>query len=115
MEKKEPTTITVQVQPNASQNKVARFKEGVLHLRIAAPPIKGRANQELIKFLSGILVVSKSNLSITQGITSKRKIIAINGLGQDQVAEQLKRLDIPGYQDSPGASNGLRGYKTNLL
>ena len=95
--KEEPATITVQVQPNASENKVTRFEASVLHLRIAAPPVKGKANQELIKFLSGILGVGKSNLAIAQGITSKRKVILINGLGQNQVAEQLKKLDIPGY------------------
>ena len=62
MGKEEPATIVVQVQPNAPRNKLARFEDGVLHLRIAAPPIKGKANQELIKFLSDILGVGKSNL-----------------------------------------------------
>ena len=97
MTKEEPATITVQVQPNAQQNKVTRFEAGVLHLRIAAPPVKGKANQELIKFLGGILGVSQSDLSIVRGITGKRKTIVIRGLGQNQVAEQLKKLNIPGY------------------
>ncbi len=81
--------ITVQVQPNASENKVARFEGGVWHLRIAAPPIKGKANRELIKFLSDILGVSKSNLTIEKGVTSKRKVIAIKGLTQEEVVERL--------------------------
>ena len=58
--KEEQAKIVVQVQPNASENKVARFEGGVWHLRIAAPPIKGKANRELIGFLSDILGVSKS-------------------------------------------------------
>lgn len=84
--------IVVQVQPNASQNKVARFKDGVLHLKIAAPPVKGKANQELIKFLSNILGVGKDNLTIEKGMTSQRKVIAINRLTQDQVMGQIKNL-----------------------
>ncbi|MBI3931440.1 MAG: YggU family protein [Chloroflexi bacterium] len=79
------TIIVVRVQPNAGQNQVLGFKDGVLSLRIAAPPVKGKANQELIKFLSDILGVSKSNLTIEKGITAKRKVIAIRGLTQDQV------------------------------
>ena len=88
--KEEHATITVQVQPNASQNKITRFEQGVWYLRIAAPPIKGRANQELLKFLSDILGVSRSSLTIEKGMTSKRKLIAIQGLSQNQVTRQLE-------------------------
>jgi len=88
--KEEHATITVQVQPNASQNKITRFEQGVWYLRIAAPPIKGRANQELLKFLSDILGVSKSSLTIEKGMTTKRKLIAIQGLSQNQVMGQLE-------------------------
>lgn len=86
------TKLIVQVQPNASDNKVVSFKDGVLHLRIAAPPVKGKANHELIKLLSDILRIRKGNLTISKGITSKRKLIAITGLTQNQVMEQIKKL-----------------------
>ena len=92
--KEEPATIVVQVQPNASQNKVARFADGIWYLRIAAPPVKGKTNQELYKFLSDILGVSKSNLTIAKGVTSKRKVVAIKGLMQAQVTRQLKKLSM---------------------
>ncbi len=81
----ERATIIVQVQPNASQNKVIRFADGVLQLKIAAPPVKGKANQELIRFLSDILGVAKSNLTVEKGTTSKRKVISIQGLAQEEV------------------------------
>ena len=83
--------IAVRVQANARQNKVLSFKDGVLHLRIAAPPIKGKANQELIRFLSDILKVSKSHLSIEKGLTGKNKIIAIKGQPQNRVESQLDK------------------------
>tara|TARA_Y100000310_G_C20255171_1_gene610983 strand:- start:56 stop:334 length:279 start_codon:yes stop_codon:yes gene_type:complete len=79
------TKIVVRVQPNAGQNQVLDFKDGVFYLRIAAPPIKGKANQKLIKFLSDILGVSKSNLTIEKGITGRRRVIGIRGLTQNQV------------------------------
>jgi hypothetical protein len=91
----EKTRILVHVQPNASRNEALCFQDGVLRVRIAARPIKGQANQELIKFLSNTFGVSKSNLTIEKGVTSKRKVISINGLTQIQVMGQLERLGIP--------------------
>ncbi len=90
---KEQVKITARVQPNASQNKIVSFKDGTLQVKIAAPPIKGKANQELIKFLSNVLGVSKSNLTIEKGMTSKNKIVAIRGLGQDQVTRLLEKQE----------------------
>ena len=90
MGKEEQATIVVQVKPNASQNRVASFEEGVWHLKIAAPPIKGRANEELLKFLSSILGIGKSHLIIEKGMTGKRKVIAVRKLTQNQVTGRLK-------------------------
>ena len=87
----EPARIVTRVQPNASQNQLVGFKGGVLYLRIAAPPTKGKANQELVKFLSHILGVTKSSLTIEKGMTSKTKTIAIKGLKQDQVMLRLEK------------------------
>ena len=91
---KEPVRIVVRVQPNASQNELLRFQDEVLHLKIAAPPVKGKANRELIKFLSDILQVSQSQLTIEQGMTSKRKVISIDGLTRSQIMGQLGKLGI---------------------
>jgi uncharacterized protein (TIGR00251 family) len=89
--KQKSATITVRVQPNAGQNKVVQFEDGVLHLKIAAPPVKGKANEELIKFLSDILGVAKSRLTIEKGLTSRNKIVAVRELGQDAVDGLLER------------------------
>ena len=87
----ESLTLVVQVQPNATKNRVARFEDGILHLRIAAPATKGKANQELLKFLSNILGVSKAHLTIEKGIISKKKTIAVTGLTQNQVTRRLEK------------------------
>ena len=84
--------IVVRVQPDAKQDEILNFKDDILHLKIAAPPIKGKANLKLIKFLSEILGASKSNLVIEKGVTERRKVIGIYGLTQTQVMERLARL-----------------------
>ena len=88
--KEEKTTIVVQVQPKSGQNKVTGFEDGVLHLKIAAPPAKGKANQELLRFMANILGIAKSNIAIEKGLTSRRKVIGIRGLTQEEVARELE-------------------------
>lgn len=90
----ESVRITVRVQPNASQNELLHFRDGVLQIKITAPPVKGKANRELIKFLSDTLQVSQSQLTVEQGMTSKRKVISIDGLTRRQIMGQLGKLGI---------------------
>ena len=82
--------ITVQVQPNARRNEVLGFDDGILHVKIAAPPVKGKANKELIEFLSQLIGVSKGRISIERGPTSRRKVIAIAGLDLERILERLE-------------------------
>ncbi len=81
----EKTKIWVQVHPNARCNEVQGEKDGIWQLKVAAPPVRGRANQELVKFLSDVLQISRSNLEIEKGLTGRRKLIAISGLSLEQV------------------------------
>ena len=92
MPKEIQATVVVQVQPNAGQNRVIRFRDGVLHLKIAAPPVKGRANQELVRYLSDILAVPKGDIVIEKGMTARKKVIAIKGLTKHRAIEQMKKL-----------------------
>ena len=84
------TTLTLHVQPNARQNEILGFEDGILRIKIAAPPIDGKANKELVAFLSKHLGVSKSSITIDHGQTGKSKVISIIGLGRDQVYELIE-------------------------
>lgn len=83
--------IIVHIKPNAGRNSVKGFKEGVLHLGIAAPPVNNRANSEMVKFLSKILGVSKSCVDIKRGLTSSRKVIHVSGMSLEQVYRRLNK------------------------
>ena len=84
------TTLTLHVQPNARQNEILGFEDGILRIKIAAPPIDGKANKELIAFLSKRLGISKSSITIDRGQTSKSKVISIIGLARDQIYERIE-------------------------
>ena len=81
--------ILVQVHPNAIKNKIVSLNNGVLYIRISAPPVKGKANQELVAFLSRLLGIKKDNISIVKGYTTRRKFLFIDGLNQESVLKLL--------------------------
>ena len=85
----ETASVSILVQPNAGRNEVVGFEDGALRVKIAAPPVKGRANRELVDFLSKRLGVSKGSITIEKGLTSRKKLIAIEGLSQDEIAKRL--------------------------
>ncbi|MDD5700862.1 MAG: DUF167 domain-containing protein [Dehalococcoidales bacterium] len=81
--------ISVKVLPNAGKNEILGPVNGVWRIKIAAPPDKGKANKELIKFLSEILGVRKNNLDILKGHSSHNKILAFEGISPEEVAARL--------------------------
>jgi uncharacterized protein (TIGR00251 family) len=83
------TRISLHVYPNAPRNQVVGFEGGVLRVKVAAPPLKGQANRELVAFLSQLLGVSQGSLAILKGHTSRNKLIAVRDLSRDEVIRRL--------------------------
>jgi uncharacterized protein len=83
--------LTVKVTPNAGRNEITGFKEGVLHVKIGAPPDKGKANKELVDFLAERLGIRKSAISILKGDTSRSKVIAIEGVNNQEAIKKLSK------------------------
>jgi len=67
--------LVVKVTPNASKSVILGFQEGILKVKIQAPPDKGKANDALIAFLAEVLKVAKSDLTLLSGHTSRIKKI----------------------------------------
>jgi len=83
------TTISVRVRPNAARNEVVDVTDGIYLVKVSAPPVKGKANNELVAFLSRLLGVSKSQVNIIKGYTSRSKVIALDGLSQEDIMKRL--------------------------
>jgi uncharacterized protein (TIGR00251 family) len=81
--------ITVQAHPGAKRNEVIRWVEGVWHIKIAAPPVEGKANEKLIDYLSEILGIPRSRITIEKGATGKRKLVGVVGLTDELARERL--------------------------
>ena len=80
VEKGGSVILSVRVVPRASKSEIIGEHDGALKVRIASPPVDGAANAELIKLFAKQFGVSKSNIEIIGGQTSKSKQIRISGL-----------------------------------
>jgi uncharacterized protein (TIGR00251 family) len=69
----------VQVVPRASRSEIVGEHNGALRVRIAAPPVDGAANEELVRTLARALGVKRSAVEITAGQTSKTKLVRVSG------------------------------------
>ncbi len=68
--------LEIKVIPGASKN-MLKQQDGMIKVYLTAPPIDGKANEALIKFLAKHYDVTKSRIEIIKGITSRHKIIEI--------------------------------------
>jgi uncharacterized protein len=75
----------VRVQPRASRSEIAGEQEGALRVRVAAPPVDGAANEALVEMLAKLLHVAKRNVRIVAGLTSRRKVVEVDGVTAEQV------------------------------
>jgi len=78
-ETEEGVVFHIRVLPRASRCEIAGIQGDALKIKITAPPVDGKANDECIKFLSDRLGIKKSRISIIAGHASKNKKIAISG------------------------------------
>ena len=84
-------TFTVRVVPRASRSEIAGEFDGALRVRLAAPPVDGAANRELIRVLAKELKVPQTAVDIVAGSASRRKIVRICDV-TDDARERLKGL-----------------------
>ena len=75
----EVLTLTLHVQPGAKRTDVAGLHGEALKIRLAAPPIEGRANEALLKFIAEAFGVPLRQVELKQGGQSRHKVVAISG------------------------------------
>jgi len=87
--------LFIKVQPKASKDELAEVLVDPLgdriKVRISAPPVDGKANKHLIKFLASVFKVAKSNISIKNGETARNKHLIIQSPKQlpKQISSQV--------------------------
>jgi uncharacterized protein (TIGR00251 family) len=90
-EKDRGLTFAVRIVPRASRSEIAGEYNGALRIRIAAPPVEGAANRELIRLLARMFNLPQKAVAIVSGAGSKSKIVRIAGADSARL-EQLTLL-----------------------
>ena len=75
----ETITLTLHVQPGAKRSEIAGLHGEALKIRLAAPPVEGRANEALLKFIAELFAVPQRQVELKQGAQSRHKVVAIIG------------------------------------
>lgn len=75
----EVLTLTLHVQPGAKRSEVSGLHGDALKIRLAAPPIEGRANAALCKFIAETFGVPQRQVELKQGAQSRHKVVAVTG------------------------------------
>ena len=81
--------FSVKVVPRSSRTAIAGILNGMLKVKLAAAPEKGKANESLVEFLADTLNVKKNTVSITSGLTSPVKTIQITGVSAETILKKL--------------------------
>lgn len=69
--------IKVQVVPRASRSEIIGEHNGALRVRVAAPPVEGAANDELVRLIAKTIKVPRSCVEVTSGQSSRFKRLRI--------------------------------------
>jgi uncharacterized protein (TIGR00251 family) len=81
--------VEVWVQPRASRDEVSGLQGEAVKVRLAAPPVEGRANDALVRLLAKRLGVPRTAVGIVRGQAGRRKTVRVEGLGPEETRKRL--------------------------
>ncbi len=84
-------TLEIKAVPNAPRSEVVGWLGAALKVKVHAPALEGRANDELCSFLADALAVPRRAVTLLRGDTSRQKVVRIDGL---TLAEAKRRLGV---------------------
>jgi uncharacterized protein (TIGR00251 family) len=79
----------VHAKPRAKKSRIVGVRGEALEVALAAPPVDGAANDELVRLLSKVLGVPKRSVEIVRGQASHKKLVAVAGLRPDEILSKL--------------------------
>ena len=82
-------TLAVKAIPNAPRNEIMGWLGDALKIKVHAPPVEGRANDELRDFLADALGLPRRSVTLLRGDTSRQKLFRIDGLALAEVKNRL--------------------------
>jgi len=81
--------LTIKVHPRAKRSAIIGRLGDAWKVSLAAPPADGKANDECIHFFAGLAKVPRARVRIVSGLTSRLKVVEIEGISQDELERLL--------------------------
>ena len=81
--------LTLHIQPGAKKTEVAGAHGEAMKIRLAAPPVDGKANQCLLDFLAERLGVAKRQVVLVSGASARAKRVRVEGVDAASVRRKL--------------------------
>ena len=82
-------TVSVRVVPRSAKEGVAGLEGGVVRIRLNAPPVEGKANEALVRFLARAVGVPKSRITLVTGERGRSKIVRVAGVTPEALMKAL--------------------------
>ncbi len=82
--------LEIRVQPRSSRNQIVGEQNGVLKVKLTAPPVDGEANAALVGFIAHFLKIPRKNVNLIKGETSRNKLVEITGFTSDEFLTRLE-------------------------
>jgi uncharacterized protein (TIGR00251 family) len=95
-EGKTGTALAIRVVPNAPKTQIVTImSNGTIKIKVAAPPVEGKANIVLTKYLANVLSVSESQIEIISGARGHNKLVSIVDVSPMEVEKRIQAVLIP--------------------
>jgi uncharacterized protein (TIGR00251 family) len=94
-ETKNGLSFDIHVNPHASRAQIAGIADGILKVKVTAPPVEGAANDACIELLAKKLRLRKSLLKISAGARGRKKTILVSDVNRTELEQRLRSLDLP--------------------
>ena len=85
--------INIRVYPKSRRDSVELSPSGDLRVRVIAPPDKGKANDAVVKIIAARLGVPKSTVRVVRGLSSRSKVIEVEGLDGQEAIRRIRSAD----------------------
>jgi uncharacterized protein len=93
-ETKNGISFDIHVNPHAARAGITGLSEGMLKVKVTAPPVEGAANEACIALLSKKLDIRKSQMSISAGARGRKKTILVSDIEKPELEEKIRKLDV---------------------
>ena len=90
VEKDGAVRFEVHAKPRAKKSKLVGERGDAVEIALAAPPVDGAANEELVRIVAKVLAVPRRDVELVRGDTSRAKLVAVRGLSAGEIEARLR-------------------------